>query len=443
MKLFFLSFLTVISLNYTISQGIDTTFFPNFEPYSTEPIINYGDDFAGAPWNDPCVLKVGNEYWMYASAVHGGVNHPNDTLAIYRFISNDGYQWELNPMNSVLKAKANSFYQGGVETPSVAFYKGEYHMYNTVYTQNISTEFKISHATSLDGLTWIMDTIPFLEPNPSSSWSNFIVGEPGILVKNDTLLVFFATVGNSSRLSIGLAKTIDGTTILDSMNIIDLPTNVYPLNEEYVGLSTPSPCLVGDTIYLFTDVAQMVLGNWSQVALHQFKSYGDLTKWYADVAPIHTLHDFAWTDGNYLSEIRSITPLLDNNKLRIWYAGNNLADIDVVTGDTTLHLNFVGNEMHANPDKWGIGTSEYLFTNVASNIELSSDFFDFTFDGKKGEVALKETSKSKLTIYNLEGKILLSKEFLGATSFEMENSGIIFLEVSNSTQTKTIKLFSK
>jgi len=128
--------------------------------------------------------------------------------------------------------------------------------------------------------------------------------------------------------------------------------------------------MIGDTIYLFTDVAQNVFGsNWMQVALHQFKSYGDITKWYHDSVPIHTRSDFPWTNGNYLAEIRSITPLLDGNRLRIWYSGHNISEIDTANmmNDTTNHVYFIGNELHVNDGFWAMGTSEFVFSNITKH----------------------------------------------------------------------------
>tara|TARA_B110000046_G_scaffold50790_1_gene56635 strand:+ start:767 stop:979 length:213 start_codon:yes stop_codon:yes gene_type:complete len=70
-----------------------------------------------------------------------------------------------------------------------------------------------------------------------------------------------------------LVRSIDGVNFIDTTQIAQLHSDVYQNGNNYQGLSTPSPVLVGDTIYLFTDVAQNVFGNnWKQVALHQFKS---------------------------------------------------------------------------------------------------------------------------------------------------------------------------
>ena len=163
------------------SQSLDTNFFPNFTPYTQNPVINYGDDLIGSPWNDPTVLKENGQYIMYTSGVQGGLNHPTDTISIYRWLSSDGYSWSLNPTLPVLEPVAGTYYEGGVETPSVVFYKGEYHMYNTIYVQNNAYDFKISHATSLNGITWQIDSSFILEPASNLTWMDTIVAEPGVL----------------------------------------------------------------------------------------------------------------------------------------------------------------------------------------------------------------------------------------------------------------------
>lgn len=106
-----------------------------------------------------------------------------------------------------------------------------------------------------------------------------IVAEPGVMVKQDTLYLFYTAASSIAGQSIGLVRSLDGITFIDIILTAKLPTGVYQNGNNYVGLYTPSPILIGDTFYLFTDVAQNVFGsNWMQIALHQFKSYGDIPK---------------------------------------------------------------------------------------------------------------------------------------------------------------------
>ncbi len=87
-------------------------------------------------------------------------------------------------------------------------------MYNTVYLQNISSLFKVSHATSPDGINWTMDNTPVLVPDSAVNWMSEIVAEPGAPVKNDTLYLFYTAISNIGDVSIGLARSLDGNSFL-------------------------------------------------------------------------------------------------------------------------------------------------------------------------------------------------------------------------------------
>jgi hypothetical protein len=427
------------------AQSFDTSFFPQFTPYAQNPIINYGDDLFGSPWNDPSVLKENGQYIMYTSGVTGGLNHPNDTISIYRWLSSDGYSWSLNPTLPVLESVAGTYYEGGIETPSVVYFKGLYHMYNTVYLQNDPFQFKISHATSSNGINWQMDNNVVLEPSSSLIWMDTIVAEPGVMVKEDTLYLFYTAFSSIGGEVIGLVRSIDGRNFIDTTLTATIPTDVYQNGNNYVGLSTPSPVLIGDTIYLFTDVAQNVFGgNWMQVALHQFKSFGDINKWYHDTLPIHTRNDFSWSNGNYLAEVRSITPLIDGNKLRIYYAGHNISEIDTAINDTTNHVHFIGNELHVDSGYWAIGTSEYTFPYPIGIQEINTKNQDISIQYylNNGFIELDNNNPSELKIFSLNGQLLYEKEFLNSVQFRLNYNGLILIQVTNNGFIETKKYLS-
>jgi len=423
------------------SQSKDTSFFPTYTPYSSEPILDWNDFIVGS-WADPTVLKVGNEYIMYTSAMHGGIATPQP-ISIYRFTSSDGYTWAMDPNTPVFKPVNGTFYEGGIETPNVVLFKGVYHMYNTVYLQNIPSLFKVSHATSPDGITWTMDNTPALVPDSTVNWMSEIVAEPGALVKNDTLYLFYTAISNTGAVSIGLVRSLDGITFFDTTQAVTIPRDIYPASKGYLGLSTPDPVLVGDSIYLFTDLVRTDTHTyWNQVGLQQFKSYGDINKWYYDKTAIHKSEDFTWTDGNYLSQLLGATPLMDGNRLRLWYWGYDLAQVGPI--DTTYHVHLVGTDLHPDTNHWGIGTSEYVFsksTKIKDENKIDPNI-TIAFYQNKGAINTNNKLPSVINVFSVNGQLLYRNTFINTLNFHLDYEGLIFIKISNDNSTLTKKYIS-
>ncbi|NOQ72527.1 MAG: hypothetical protein GQ574_11025 [Crocinitomix sp.] len=441
MKIRLLITMIVISASQLSAQETDTSFFPSFTAYSDAPIIDWNDFIIGS-WADPTVLKVDDEYIMFASAMHGGIATP-EPISIYRFTSSDGYSWGMDPVAPVFEPIDGTFFEGGIETPNVVFFSGEYHMYNTVYLENIPALFKVSHATSPDGINWTMDGAPTLVPDPAVDWMSEVVAEPGALVKNDTLYLFFTAISNTGAVSIGLVRSLDGSSFLDTTQVVTIPTDIYPVEDGYLGLSTPDATLVGDTIYLFTDLVHTdTINDWNQVGLHQFKSYGDINKWYHDTVAIHMSNDFDWTDGNYLSQLLGATPLMDDNKLRIWYWGYDLAEVSPT--DTTYHVHLVGSDLHPDIGHWGIGTSEYLFIDVSTIAEADQIDPSITikYNRNAGTIETNNTLPSVINIYSVTGQLLYRNTFTNSLNFNIDYDGLILISVSNDDSILTKKYIS-
>lgn len=435
---FLLLFISSFQLH---SQLNDTSFFPSFTPYSQDPIIDWNDFIVGS-WADPTVLKVDNEYIMYTSAMHGGISTP-EPISIYRFTSLDGYSWAMNPATPVFEPVIGTYYEGGLETPNVVFFNGEYHMFNTVYLQNIAAQFKISHATSPDGINWTIDSTPALVPDSAVDWMSEIVAEPGVLVKNDTLYLFYTGISNFGEVSIGLVRSLDGSSFFDTTQVVTIPEDIYPDTEGYLGLSTPDATLVGDTIYLFTDLVRTDTHTyWNQVGLHQFKSYGDINKWYHDTVNIHMSDDFTWTDGNYLSQLLGAAPLMDGNKLRLYYWGYDLAEIGPI--DTAYHVHLVGTDLHPDTGHWGIGTSEYVFTNLPNNIVDANNKakISINYYQNEGTVQSNNDASSEINIYTVNGQLLYSHNFTKSHTFNINYNGLILVSVINQNGVLTKKYMS-
>lgn len=432
MKKYFLLLFVAFLTGFTgFSQNADSSFFPTFQTYSPNPIIKYGDGFADAAWNDPTLLKVNGQYIMYITAASGITG--SDKVKVYRMISNDGYAWSLSPQTPVLEPAPNTYYAGGTETPSVVYFNNHYHMYIIAYpvTPQDAFSFKIGHAVSTDGISWQLDATPVLAPDSTQTWMQSVVGEPGAIVYHDSIYLFFSGAGienGATVQSIGLVRSADGSTFGTPIEAIKLPQDVYPSSSGWIGLSTPSALAIHDTIYVFTDVAKDINGKWTQTALHQFKCYGNLNQWYHAPSPIYSMADFSWTNGNYLSEIRSISPLMDdNNRLRIWYAGNHIGDISGT--DTTYHITVDSAGIHVDPNYWGIGTSEYVFP-IAEGVEsYRSNSSLIVYPNPASDfIEIKSTGMGALNIINSLGQLVL-KEQLPNKRIDISNlpNGLYYL----------------
>lgn len=237
---------------------------------------------------------------------------------------------------------------------------------------------------------------------------------------------------------IGLMKSADGTNFTTPQIAVQLPQDVYPLNDNYWGLSTPSALAINDTIYLFTDVARTINGEWTQVALHQFKTIANSGVWYHDTLPIHTMQDFVWTDGDYLSNLLAPTPLLDDNGLlRVWYAGYRLADVN--GADTTYNVYFDSlGIMHINPDFWGIGTSSYQFPLVTKmNDRNKENQFLTCYPNPALQLVTINMNQpilqGKISIFDNMGRSVFNEHIQAGNSFTFDISiltpGLYYVEV--------------
>ena len=294
-------------------------------------------------WNDPHVLKIGPaEYWMYASATDNFVF----PVRLYRLTSTDGINWTRNPSAPILEdAAPGAWDAGGMETPAVVFFKGKYHLFyigyqypvnSPGYIANSPGDFRIGHAVSDDGITFTrMAANPVVAPSgttdtdQSNDWYAFIVGEPGPVVYNDEIYLYFTTVGVDAALAtslqvIGLTRSADGDTWSTPQLALKPDQTLYPRTADWVGYSTPQAVVLEGQVHLFVDVAhQPAGGSWLQLRLHHAYSPDGLTQWIQDSTFIRKAGDFAWA----VDEIRSPAALLDGTTLRLYFAGHELNGI--------------------------------------------------------------------------------------------------------------------
>jgi len=247
---------------------------------------------------------------------------------------------------------------------------------------------------------------------------------------------------------IGLIKSANWTIFTNPELAVLLPQDVYALIDNYWGLSTPSALAINDSIYLFADVAQVINGEWIQVAPHQFKTLANSGVWYHDTISIPTMADFSWTNSAYLSNLLAPTPLLDDNGLlRIWYAGYNVADVNGI--DTTYNVYFDSlGIMHVNPDYLGIGTSSYQFPNI-TNLSLVNNEDKFIFFPNPANQCIYLISKTNVkditvNIYNVSSQKVLQQTFVNQSQIKIDieelNQGFYFVELITNNSVSICKI---
>ena len=281
---------------------------------------------------------------MYASA---DTSFAGD-IKIYRLVSSDGIDFTLEPETPVLeKGAAGDWDDKSTETPSVVYFNNIYHMFYTGYQSNVATDFKIGHATSLDGINWTKANQPLIAPSGGTAiaddFDQFITSEPGAMVFQNKLFVYFTAQGyitksgdvtvNDQLMTIGLITSEDGETFSSPTRVYDPDQSIFPRhidqvirNSGWQGHSTPSAVVLDGKVHLFLDAAFVTeTGEWSQRAIHHAVSEDGQTNWTTDTSSIHLREDFVWTEA----EIRAPACLLVGSDLLLYYAGHRELELGI------------------------------------------------------------------------------------------------------------------
>lgn len=296
------------------------------------PVLYEGSLFTEAHWNDPSVISENGGYTMWASCCRSWVTMEID---FYRLRSTDRVNWTLSPSTPVLTATAGSWDQKAVETPSVVFYGGQYHMFYTGYATSLSDvgNFKIGHATSPDGINWTKDPSYFLAPTdpynttPTMDFRQWLVGEPGAVVVGNKLYLYFTAIGAVA--SVGTSIQTIGVTVYDpavgawSAPQLALVPNqqLYP-RSVYRGFSTPAANVVNGQVALFFDI--VTESPWKQVGVANAVSADGLTGWTYNVYPT-VGRDVPWRSN----ECRSPSILQDAAGTHLFFAGDDGAHLGI------------------------------------------------------------------------------------------------------------------
>lgn len=294
---------------------------PIWIAYESNPIIQMGDQLANAQWNDPSVLKERATYVMYLTANQGEIG--KNVVPFYA-TSNDGINWDINT-TPLLSSGSNvdDFDYAKIETPSVVIFANKYHMYYTGVKTDLSGRLSIGHAVSNDGINWTKDpNNPIVEPTDDwSDWNGAQVAEPGAVVYDNKIYLYYTAVGirpeegPTAKRTIGLSISNGGYTFETHRMVLE-QSSTYLALDGYGGYSTPSALIINNKFHLFYDVVHET--NFVQVALHHAVS-NDGISWIEDAQAIFTRSEFNWTSR----EIRSPCVIHDENKLKMWFAGDN------------------------------------------------------------------------------------------------------------------------
>lgn len=310
-----------------------------FVPYSTTPIIGPGNEhLARATWGDPTVLKMDDEFIMYA--VSSNYTDPNDPagswdqdIKVYRLTSPNGKNWTLNPTTAVFEKSATGWDEKSIETPSVVFYKGKYHLFYTGYPVVFNDPFayRIGHASSFDGITWTRETpanTPLLAPSdptnttPQITFDQWIVAEPGAVVFNDKIHLYFAATGSNSE--VGTTADVIGLSVYDGdtktwsaqKEVMRADQSIYPRTSNIKGFSTPSATVMNNKVHLFETIVTDTPFNHFKIH-HAYSADGE-TNWFQDTTHIIEKTELAW----HSSDIIGPTALLDGKTVFLWHGGN-------------------------------------------------------------------------------------------------------------------------
>lgn len=285
------------------------------------PVLPAGSLREQALWNDPSVLREGDRYVMYLTTSTEAPFEP--PILPFRATSTDGVKWQLSPKTPLLTPRGGPY--ASVETPSVVKFKGRWHMFFTgIYPRPDPAPMAIGHAVSNDGLRWQVQTWELLRAE-GSDWRSYLVGEPGAVVHDDQLIVYFSAVGareggGPPLQSLGFTVSGDGKTFTTAKRAFG-QGSAYTAEAGFAGYSSPAAISHGGHVHVFYSVAHWEAGGdpeWKQIAIHHATSRTGTDKFVEDERAILSREAATWTGG----EILAPAPLIEGNSIKLWFGGH-------------------------------------------------------------------------------------------------------------------------
>ncbi len=157
----------------------------------------------------PCVLKVGDEWWMW----YNGRADDAFTGSVGLATSADGVIWTKQNRGEPVLAHGGpgSFDSTKVDHPTVLFFDGMFHMWYTA--GDVGSRYKIGYAISPDGTVWTRrnDGRPVLGPGAKDKFDDQVVLHPAVVRDEAGLLhMWYNGVGPQKSFRVGHAISRDG-----------------------------------------------------------------------------------------------------------------------------------------------------------------------------------------------------------------------------------------
>ena len=156
----------------------------------------------------PCVLKVGDEWWMW---YNGRQISDCNTSSIGLAKSRDGLNWtKSNEGNPVFRhGPKGSAAENQVDHPAVVRFDGRYHMWHSI--RDARNIYQVGYATSPDGVNWTRENNgqPVLRPGPAGKFDDRQIFHPTVL-RDDHGTLHMWYNGLSQVMQLGYATSQDG-----------------------------------------------------------------------------------------------------------------------------------------------------------------------------------------------------------------------------------------
>lgn len=186
------------------------------------PVIDTDDPFAWDAFEaiHPFVLHEDNLFKMYYNG-HDGLEQ-----RIVYATSTDGSAWTKFTSLFMLEPGANGQWDEAEIGPMCVIRANDgYHMWYTAGDD--SDVFGIGYATSVDGLTWIKDTVnnPVLERGATGQWDEGMVAVPHVILIDSVLTMWYGGTVDGSTFETGIATS----------NSQLVPTLLHSYNTRWTG----------------------------------------------------------------------------------------------------------------------------------------------------------------------------------------------------------------